>query len=218
MAIFNTVYGGEPKWKPWANTLAYYPLTSTTTVNDESGNGYNLTNRWSVTFGIYDGIDCAYINYWSKNALYSQNNIWKTIVWTQNFTYSVWAKFNVVQNNWIIVINNDNTIEDRAVGILNNKLAAYIYRSWTHFAYWDTPTTNTRYYITLTYNWTDLKIYQNWVEKWSVSTGGATDVVNILWIGQWTNWYVSNVIVEDKARTATEISDYYNKTKSNYWL
>jgi hypothetical protein len=30
--------------------------------------------------------------------------------------------------------------------------------------------------------------------------------------------YVSNLIIEDKARTAQEISDYYNQTKANYWI
>jgi hypothetical protein len=31
-------------------------------------------------------------------------------------------------------------------------------------------------------------------------------------------WYISNLIMESKTRTADEILAYYNLTKSNYWL
>jgi hypothetical protein len=48
------------------------------------------------------------------------------------------------------------------------------------------------------------------------------------WLGIWYTWWgsssdrlsweISEFILEDRAWTATEISDYFNATKSNYWI
>ena len=52
-------YIGEAPRSPWSSTIAYYPLNSSTTVNDMSGNGYTLTNDWA-SFWTYGWVDCAY--------------------------------------------------------------------------------------------------------------------------------------------------------------
>ena len=46
---------------PWANTVAYYPLTSSTTVNNQVSGGTNLTNS-NVVFWVANGVDCATIS------------------------------------------------------------------------------------------------------------------------------------------------------------
>jgi hypothetical protein len=64
------------------------------------------------------------------------------------------------------------------------------------------------------------------------SVGSGTSTINSfrdefrIWVNDgdsWTTpkymtWYMSDLIVENKARTAEETANYYNSTKSNYWL
>ena len=46
-------------WKPWANTVAYYPLKED--ANDYSGNNRNGTAS-NVNFTTLNWIECAYFN------------------------------------------------------------------------------------------------------------------------------------------------------------
>ena len=88
----NKIYVGtqqvRPVWKPWSNTIAYYPLTSTTTVNDMSGNNRNLTNH-SVSFNTYDWVNCAYFNGSSQYLNQDSVNMW---LFSGSLTVSSWIK------------------------------------------------------------------------------------------------------------------------------
>jgi hypothetical protein len=74
-------------------------------------------------------------------------------------------------------------------------------------------------------NW-DMKLYLNWEYQTTVSNNKTPDYSNGEWLylGLWrltyykVNGYFKTLILEDKARTADEITNYYNLTKSNYWL
>lgn len=58
-------------WTPWANTVAYYPLNSTSQWNDMKGMGtaYNLaTSHTAPTYWTYQWVDCAYFN-WSSTEI-----------------------------------------------------------------------------------------------------------------------------------------------------
>ena len=68
-------------------------------------------------------------------------------------------------------------------------------------------------------NWNKLSWYVNWnfintvtmsTDQWSFQYSTQYSELQ-----PWTYW---EIIVEDKARTAQEVSDYYNQTKANYWL
>lgn len=217
MPIINMVYKKKKWWKPWANTIAYYPLTSTSTVNDMSGNNYNLTNT-NVTFWTYGWVDCAYFNGSGSRLENSSPSLWL------NRTLVAWVY--VISNSgnkWVICTGNDYS---------SNIFGCSVWSSWVaNMSDWNTEnilgnTVITWWWhlitATLDNGWASV-LYVDWVQEnthtFSISSG--------TWICIWakTNQhsekyygYISNAIIEDKARTAQETSDYYNQTKANYWL
>ena len=230
MAIFNTVYGWEWSWKPWANTIAYYPLTSSTTVNDMkwSGTAYNLTSKWtSPTFWTYWWVSCAYFS--SSWMLYNNSWTW-TALW--NYTISIWYN------------KTDNPPQD-------NGSICWLWVWWINFGYavalyWKTRPTSTQWVywfhnatsqsyvwpysiswwtnIVIVANWSSWKLYINWVQQWSTFTIWSS-TPNYIAISRYQSgdtldrsirWYMSEFIMENKVRTADEVAKYYNSTKANY--
>ena len=89
-------------WTPWANTLAYRPLTSTSTTNDLSWNNNNLSSIWTVDFWTHYWVDCAYFddNNWNLqiSSLYDINDLtWITIC---SWFYTDWAPTDVDWKIW----------------------------------------------------------------------------------------------------------------------
>jgi hypothetical protein len=86
---------------------------------------------------------------------------------------------------------------------------------------------NTWSNIVITQSSKTYNIYINWV----LVKSGTMSSANLTWtnfnigyaygnnsaVKRFIGW-ISEFIFENKARTADEISNYYNKTKSNYWL
>jgi hypothetical protein len=222
------VYVGATKvrpswWKPGANTIAYYPLTSTSTVNDQSGNNYNLTNNWSVTFGTQWWVDCAtfsWSNYLSRTS--------SLFTWNPTFTYNVWLRQTSTHSS------TENIVAIWS-GYSTNSFIMWIKSSW-NILYtwwwtndrdtWYTPPLNTWINLWVTYASNVIRVYINWTQIFSDTLTSFTipsTSTNIwTWVG-WSSspkfiWNMSNTIFENKQWTATEISDYYNWTKSKYWL
>ena len=220
MAIFNTVYGGEPKWKPNANTIAYYPLTSSTTTSDIKW-WYNLT-VWhsSPTFWTYQWVDCAKFN-GSNNDLY--NNSLNPWAYGHQFTISLYAYFwwwSTAILIWNVYKTGSNYYN---FSLWKNPNASYINMEWVNF--W-TISTNSWWWhnLVVTCNERAVTTYVNWVQQ---NTGTlwlslSNNWVWRLWVTEdgWNYYYyfngwLSNVIVENKIWTSTEVSNYYNQTK---WL
>lgn len=225
MAIFNTVYGGEWKWKPWSNTIAYYPLTTITTTSDMKGSGtaYDLTNWWDVTFWTYNWVNCAHFGGTATSSrLYSSTSLF---TWSSTFTVNLWYRatdtmnwhnniFSVWTANWtnsfVIWINNPNS-------------------QWTLYVWWWNNDRNAWYlmeqdkWYNITYthdNWT-IKVYVNWNLEytWSVSFT-IQNWFTWLWTSVYSRdgmiWNLSEVIVESAEWTSDEVAKYYNSTKANY--
>lgn len=211
-------------WQPWVNTIAYYPLTSTTTTSDMSWNWYNLTNNWMV-FGTYHWVSCAY-----KGKHYKATATVTTApTWNAARTYSFWCynentTIDSSDIEWYIVHGNLSTNNMVLIGASEGG-------SWKDFisqrGSWKQFWVSLRgqwVYNCVVYNGSTFYWYRNWtlLDTW-------TYTINTTWysfiIGgnplNWRDvlaWTFSEVILENKARTATEASDYYNNTKSSYWL
>lgn len=225
--LYGIKFGGE-WWQPWANTLAYYPLTSVSTTSDLSWNNYDLTNDWNTQFWTYAGVDCAYINFNWRTAL-SNSTLWGQIWTNAPFTYSAWVNSMYVNSERGILSCYKSWAwdEDRAITIMNDgKIRFYINSGGAHFAYTSSISANTWYYIVGTLDWTDMKVYLNAVLSETTASWYTTDTSSMAF-AIWTKhpsqsnafeWYVSDVIIENKARTAQEIEDYYNQTKFLYWI
>jgi len=226
------IYIGEYKeWKPWANTLAYYPLETDT--KDYSWNGRDGTNS-NVTFS--NGI-----------ATFNGNNAMVTIPHsdrqkpTANFTISVrakatswsaseWWAYMIVAKQQFWAQNYQNFYY--SILINWNKYAGggiTNWNSWSTFP-WDTNISiwlNERHLYVLTNNGTEKTLYLDWQQIGQATENTISSSFSVpLTIGNassynhnaYFNWNISKVIFEDKTWTAQEISDYYNQTKSNYWL
>lgn len=202
------VYLYTDEWTPNKNTIAYYPLTSTSTVNDLSWNNRTLTNYNNVAFGTYAWVDCAAFS-WNKMILYHSDFPAR---WYGDYT--MWCWMYTTSNNLQYVLSFWNAVATALVMQIKNwhidpNIWNVSLNSWHHIVY--TIASNT------------LKMYVDGTEvyTWTYNVNGSKS----LWIGRQTftdtynyMWYMSEVIVENKARTATEIANYYNTTKSNYWL
>jgi hypothetical protein len=223
-------YIGEYKgFVPWVNTLAYYPLETDT--KDYSWNNRNLTNSW-ITFDggvwVFNGNAIWY---------YTNNSLWNNL---NNFTYSVyvnpssitsWTFGGNVNINRVISIIQYGTIPtyDKTLSLCNSSQAQwYNYYNWLKEVYTTWISINTWCYLTYTWDGNTIKIYKNWVLWQSLACWWSYTWYTQATLCVWNNtntqqiqkYYgkISNVIIENKARTAQEVQDYYNQTKSNYWL
>lgn len=206
----------EPR-TPWANTLAYYPLNSTTTVNDKSGNGYNLTNNGGVTFNSLWAT-------FSSNKWLSWSNFAQMPTRNSNRTYSIWFKqsSSIGTANYVFSMGSFVSLELVALSIYNNSNNAYIDYWNGSIALGYVPTLNRWHNAVFTNDGNWQKLYIDGVLKWTSTKTLATTNSVILWMGDasqfYFNWGMSEFIVENKARTAQEVAYYYNQTKSTYWI
>jgi hypothetical protein len=226
MAIFNTVYKSfeEPR-VPWANTVAYYPLNSTDTTRDKSGNGYNLSNRGATTFWEIGGVSCGIFS--NSNTSWLYNDSIQHPTWTNPFTISMRCyptSYNSTEDDCVFIGTAAFSGKWFAVYRANPlsisaRWASSSATSWLPLNMWSL--------LTITQNWWQYNAYINWTNV----ILNASQTTNITWtriniwycywnggVGYWFIWWISNVIVEDKVRTAQEIADYYNQTKANYWI
>ena len=204
-------------WQPWANTLAYYPLTSTTTIYEQSWKNKDLTNTW-VTFWTYQWVDCAYLP-WDE-FLYNTSQYWLSWPFTVSlWAYYVWFTSMYAQNPRFYGDSNWN-IGIRVVG--SSRVIWYNPKGWSTTT---RVTENSWANYIVTYDGTNCKLYINSTNVDTTAKSWYTYTDRYLWIGKfyqsWTDywkWWVSEFIMENKARTAQEVSDYYDRTKANYWL
>lgn len=222
-------------WQPWANTIAYYPLTSASTVNDLSGNGKNLTNS-NVSFWEYSWVDCAYLN-WSAY-LTVPDIVNNTPEWTMSF-YIKPSSVNgaIFSKQW----DGRNTSLIALWFYTSNTWAK---TSWTNgYVYWKTYnawwsavssnealSTSSWSNVILVWSSSSMKIYVNWTLKNTLN--GNYSFPN--WDSYTTErigsrladgdekgkltWYMWSFIFENKGRTAQEVAEYYSLTKRDYWL
>jgi len=211
-------------WKPWSNTLLYMPFK--TDLLDHSWNWVSFTNSWGVTIqngaAYFTGSNYLYsksfnsissyqtnctISVWFKNT--SSTNAERTAIhqfyygsW-KYYWYSLWCR-----SDWKIMVQNTYT------GSVD----------WTQPSYWTTQ----RWNVVLVRD-NPSKIYINWVLYQNGNTNDKSSLYSWIWIWwsmryngdmweyKWI-WYISEVIIEWKKWTAQEVLNYYNQTKSTYWL
>ena len=216
----NDYIGEFVPYTPWANTLAWYKLESN--ANDYSGNLRNGTGH-NMTYTTQSWVSCAYFN-WS-NWYISLPWFWTlssltVSLWT-NSSYS-WSMSNTPFSTWPTTNNANFQIYNNATDLAASRW------NWSNSDYLSTwiDCTDWTWHNIVVSNGSDwLKIYVDWVLK--ASSNNVRTVKSDNWycfIWYWRTspiyylWYISNVIVENKVWTATEVSTYYNNSKSIYWL
>ena len=129
---FNEEAQSYLEWKPDSNTVAYYPFTSETTTNDmkTSGTKYNLNVNKNITFGNYQGANCAYgnsANYYSGLRYTGSTQI----IPNQNFTWSCW-----------IYLINTSTDNPRLCSSLGGNPYGVLINNSGKIVCWTTSSTN----------------------------------------------------------------------------
>ena len=207
-------------WQPWTNTLLYLPLDTINTVNDLSGNNYNMTNNGSVSFWIYDWVDCAYFwttaPYWLKNT--SANII------NGQYTYLAWINADL-SNSW--TINPRMFWWSSDWWILWNRFQNTGIYPWYWHNTW-VPITSWWHLVSFVGDTTDgsYDSYKDgeYLNSWTWVTGSRNWI--LIGANEWNNslsddrfcGYMSAVIFENRQWSATEISDYFDQTKWDYWI
>jgi len=219
----------QNKWQPWANTLLYLPLNITDTYLDKSWNNIQTTNNW-VTFGTYtsDNVDCWYFDWSSNNIAVTPFNIN-----FKNYTCAIWS----YAIGW--------ELDAKIIDMRNNiQLTFVFWTGWKGYALtgvkdWNWTATNFNPWWNYTNKWVLVGFtMDNWIFKmyikWDnldssqsytcqLKTAITPDYINI-WNEYDNNnsrhyqWYLSNLILENKSRSASDWDDYFNQTKSLYWI
>jgi hypothetical protein len=206
----------DEHWKPNENTLAYFPFTDD--VLDHSGNN-TLTNT----------------QYLSKDTIgYKRvHSQWPSGVWipstfdNSNVNYiNCWYKVNSVNTNGnCTILAMDKYWSGYSLGNGESRLKNKIYTwgdgQWTQLYSADWMSTWERHNFSIWFNGSEVQYSKDWVVATIGSAGyNFADTVYLCTI--WNNGNVdvtfSNFICESQCWTQQRIQDYYNYTKSNYWI
>ena len=215
--------------QPWANTIAYYTFNGD--CDDSSSNWYDLT-PYNVTYStITNGDEVAYFNGSNAYAILTWLNM--TI---SDATMNIWIKKtrNTASENFGQLASTTEwwrSITTRTTWTWDIWNQLY-YSAWQFLGSNGTWIANDTWMnVVITAGSTGNKLYVNGQEvamtynHWNSSTPLWTRLFDWIVISRhvaadanWAQWYVSKRIIEDKMRTASEISDYYDLTKWSYWL
>ena len=208
----------DTKRKPWANTIVYFPFS--TDAKDSTGT-YTVTLNWWANIGTIDGVNCLNC---STSWAYGSCTISTLPQWQQVRTNMARVRWDAL-TTWEMVVRqywSSGTYKaDCALTVSKNIM-------WTQYGSWvytqTQPTIWERIPIAVTVNGnTEQKIYVMWNLISTANVSVNTNWTQLLfaktsrWNQRW-QCYISNFIVENKVRTASEISDYVYNTKNVYGL
>lgn len=222
-------------WQPWINTVLYMPL-------DWDVVDYSSYNRSFTVYGSTASVGSPVFDTlasWKKVANFiatdSHSSNW--IAFTDNVT-DIPSSWNMTVSSWI----NRSSNWSRYMGIVDYRgNSRYTWMTWIHqnnrFLFHGVsqetsdfiPTVWTWYNMICTVDNGTCYIYKDGVQIYSDSyTYNSPSQKVCLWCfyNSWAtnareesfNWKLWDVIVENKARTAQEIADYYDLTKSLYGI
>jgi len=221
----------RPKWKPWANTIAYYPL-------ETSWASWIWWTALTTTWVTY-----ATETTWKKYAVFSwtiTNNGWKwaTVAvsdYWYNLTHSFWAK---TTGNWTASGIGSNRwdflrLESGNKSVYwcscwfkgDGQVMSYADGTSSETTWYAIPLDNTRHHYCMTYTSSATNLYFDGVLIKTAGGGSSTRYSWTMYIWNnsaayyyWYNWGLSELITENVARTQAEITEYFNLTKWNYWV
>lgn len=214
MAIY--MWRDIPQWQPWVNTQWYRPLTSSTTIYDQSWNNRHLTKSGNVGFQVYadaGNIDCAYAPWALTYSSFPATNT--VLFWTFIPTTTTGAiTVAVIWWNYIYFNSTDKQIRYRYIWSWGSATYSSWFNCdihWKRVLMWytrDTSIPNITFFIR-----------GNWVDSTETYSSYSVISSNTLTFSDGSfNTYLSAALAEDKVRTTQDVDNYYITTKANYWL
>lgn len=212
--------------KPGADTQLYLPLTVADWIADKSWKWRSTSIVWTAWIETFWWIQCLHCNWWRLSiGAFSYTSNTTIVAWC----YTTW----IYQSDWKILAFEWNNGSNWFWLIYDSAWLWTWYEtltfSWTTAlkTWWNGAKLNQRVCIcAMIENWTP-KFYMkwNWVNESNTWTNtasiNAVQTVDIWWLNRIARrryWYISQAIVETKARSYSDFEKYYNKTKSNYWI
>jgi len=203
-------------WALNENTLLYMPM-DWDVENKVDWNQW--TWSWTPTYYTLDS--------WIK-AVHSNSShyvLTPTVANNTPLTVSCW----IYRNSWDSIVRADSRSWTRSfpqVGIgSNDRWNVWFHYNWTWYWWEDTVAITWRQNIVWVFwpNWilwyvnckkiieSSFNSYLWRTQQWWIWYDQY--VMNVPW-----DWYYSDLIIESKVRTAEQVANYYNSTKSKYWL
>lgn len=227
------IWKEEQEWQPGENTLLYMEFNWD--LSDSSGNSNQMTWSWIdyETIGSKKCVKLTSISGWISwpwNLMAS--------VWTGDFATAFWF-YPVGSSDWPVMFANAQSSSPRSWcqmficydsrWSLNNQVSYHMTQVW-HWSSMSATSLNNSWHH---FVFTRISGICYWYIDWQEAFTSWADNSNLSWVNSlyilnrsnqsdqqrdnpWAK--MSELIVESAWWTAQEISDYYNLTKSNYWL
>jgi hypothetical protein len=235
MPIINMVYKKKKGWKPWANTFWYYTFDdqNTSYITDFSWKGNNLTWWTMPSYTLVSWTNYAG-NYTNVSGSVAPAASYATL--ESEFTMLAWVKITTNSSSYIA------SLYWRLSSGANHQISIIYWYNSNQFEYFDSnnPTgssgrdlvtrttikswvvTDARYLVWFTRGNSVLQTYCNGIawNSWSYQLSPINKSLYLWSSNLWDRfkWQIWEFVVEDKVRTADEVSKYYNQTKWNYGL
>ncbi len=199
--------------KPSSDTLAYFPFEQDWL--DVLWN-YTLSNTWTQqTIGR---------KFTSNSNLNAVPTWLKTIIARLKLnSYNTWTNWQSIILRWVSR-NSNILIQTNSSSPTNYKNPSfYMYYNNSEYFWWEKVlSTWLRTLVWITRDWTSLKWYVNNTEyiiySWWYPWNATSCFLTQLWWNKTIDIDFSRVIFEKKSRTFGEFTEYFNKTKSEYWI
>lgn len=215
----------RPTWyTPWSNTIAYYKFDWN--LNDSSWNSRNLSmSAWTFSYSA--------LTSWAKY-VQTNKNAYSTEISDLPFSQSAYTvSFRLSYANWISNTEWCTVIEMWDSSNILRPVLYWASTSTNTFTVMNTglsytpSVSNSWHYYAITLDGSNTKLYVDWVLKWTASLPWitASTVYFRLNTPKWvTNTKMtsenklSELIFENQTWNLDDVLNYYNQTKSNYWL
>lgn len=225
------------KREPWANTIGYRPFNWD--ANDYSWNGHDLSNTGTVTYttqlanGNYVATRTWAVE-WVMSCFYTQfnyTNVPLTMVGWCRTSWN-WTSSYYWPNKWMLWYS-DNNSNGNVIKTAHGTNGYYIYvdsspQSWVDAESSSSYADGNRHCMIWVFDTTWVALYVDDMTtpvcSGSTATTGTTCTWTLMIWGMSNqsyysfNWDMSEFIMEDKARTEQERTQYFNLMKWNYWI
>lgn len=212
--------GAYIRYTPTSTTLLYLPLNTTYQATDQSNRHIVVWNAWAQ-FGIYQWADCAYFDGNDKLVLSDIGS------WT-SFTRCFWFYYTPTSNYMAIFWSNSTSLRYYGISLTSSILGRKVQSSYMVWSNSETGITTSAYttgwhMYTIVKDGTNVKVYVDGTWDSTASNGYSSwiltswsDVYCIwknLYTSSWSTpfiWYLSEFIIDNKARTDAEVATQYN--------
>ena len=195
-------------------------------ITDFSWNNRNLTWWTMPSYTLVSGTNYAW-NYTNQSSWIAQSASYSTL--GDVYTMLLWVKPTATNSCYVNCLFWWTTWNGHQLSVIwwynSGEFEYYEDKTWkgtVRTAMLSGISINTRHLIWYTRNWTAIQTYWDWVSKNSVTGHDISLSLDLfLWSSDWWDrfkWQIWECIIEDKVWTTQEISNYYNRTKSSYWI